>query len=354
MLPAVTTGRLVLVAIATSVFPGFGQGMVSRRWMAAWAVLGVLSVAANLISIWLCFLPLAIRLTSAIDAFVRVRRATRCPREDLAAAGIDRVPARFGRWTFPAIAVVIGTIGIGFARLSVQGFKVPSTSMCPTLLIGDHIYVDKLTVRWRAPERGEIIVFWQPCEVNRSYINRVIAIAGDTVEIRCSVLHINGQAVASALLQGGDGCTYRDHDDFQDFWYERSCSRYRETIDGRSYEVLHFPFRPDLDAKPAALPHREDHKDFPELAGSPRTCADANMAATPANQKSGEIVVTKPEASPCELQMHFVVPPDSLFVLGDNRANSNDSRYWGSVPVGYVKGRITGIWLPIGRTGSVE
>jgi signal peptidase I len=60
---------------------------------------------------------------------------------------------------------------------------------------------------------------------------------------------------------------------------------------------------------------------------------------------------TRPSAGPCELQLHYVVPAGHVFVLGDNRPNSNDSRYWGSVPVGNIKGRVIGIWLSDGPSG---
>src|SRR5258705_4783235 len=62
-------------------------------------------------------------------------------------------------------------------------------------------------------------------------------------------------------------------------------------------------------------------------------------------QPLGTLVVTKPTASPCEQQAHFVVPANALFVMGDNRNNANDSRYWGAVSVDAVIGRAIGIWL---------
>lgn len=59
-------------------------------------------------------------------------------------------------------------------------------------------------------------------------------------------------------------------------------------------------------------------------------------------------------ADPCAPHRHFVVPPGHVFGLGDNRPNSNDSRYWGAIPVGHIRGRVTGIWLPFARFGPVD
>src|SRR5205814_4111671 len=72
---------------------------------------------------------------------------------------------------------------------------IPSESMVPTLRVGDDVLVDKLTTRWKPIERGEVVVFTQPC-AKVAYVKRVIALANDSVEVRCGVVYVDGKPLA--------------------------------------------------------------------------------------------------------------------------------------------------------------
>ena len=234
-------------------------------------------------------------------------------------------------------------IALALRAFVVEAFKIPSSSMYPTLEIGDHIFVNKflygIGIPWtnvklfqlRGPKRGEVIVFKYPCEPDRDYIKRVVALAGDTVEVRCHVVYINGTAVPSALVDAK--VQYENKDENTDVWSWERVSRYRETVADLEYDTFHDENRP-LERNRAAL-----RGDFPgEVL---QTCSTPKAAT----QVRGKIVDTKPETEACVPHRHYVVPPDHVFVMGDNRDNSNDSRAWGSVPVDAIKGKALFIWL---------
>ena len=256
-------------------------------------------------------------------------------------------------------------IALALRAFVIEAFKIPSSSMYPTLEIGDHIFVNKflygIRIPWtntklleiRKPERGEVIVFMQPCEPERDYIKRVVATEGQTVEVRCNVIYVDGKAVQNELVEG-EGCTYDDYDEGNRKWFTRQCSRYRETVGDFSYETFHDADRPIRDERLRTnkMLLNGDAKDFPRLDGArvPPSCAtnpDGEALVAP-NQKRGKLEEAVPgqvSNNACEPQLHYVVPMGHVFVMGDNRANSNDSRYWGSVPVENIKGKALFIWL---------
>jgi signal peptidase I len=194
------------------------------------------------------------------------------PARERPSAGSAQVAPSRGRsrgaWREYGEAILIALVVALFIRtFIVQAFKIPSGSMIPTLEIGDHILVNKFIYGFRIPytrirllpftrpQRGDIVVFVYPLDESKDFIKRVIAVAGETVEIRDKRIYINGQAVE----------------------------------DPRG-----------VFTESRVLPRGMDPRD---------------------------------NFGPVQ------VPHDSLFVMGDNRDNSRDSRYWGFVHVGTVKGK---------------
>lgn len=331
--------RAVEVVLASMIL-GLGVGFVAidrpvraALWMLAFAC----AVLSAIVWFPLALLALVVFIASLADA-------VRCAVKPDAVVNVMR----------PATALfVVANIGmfIMIRAFGVEAFKIPSSGMYPTLQIGDHLFIDKLTPHFRSWQRGDLIVFVYPCDARMDYVKRIVALAGDSVEVRCNVVYVNGKPVANQLVDGTT-CNYQDYMDDMGMWITKQCSRYREELDGHSYEVFHDPDRPSRDQRPH--PEVGDARDFPSIF-DPRapSCANTEEASLAPSQTLGAIGQTggRLTATACQQQIHYVVPPDHVFVLGDNRNNSNDSRVWGSVQMSSIKGRVLGIWYAKGPDG---
>src|SRR5262249_10534635 len=142
------------------------------------------------------------------------------------------------------------------------------------------------------------------------FVKRVIALAGDTLEIRCNVVYVNGHALPHELVDAKD--TYEDF--HEDSWYPVDVGRYRETIDGKTYEIFQAPEAP--------TPDTGDIDDFPyERAPSCSAPRPPTRPRQAPNQLAGTIVGGARPTSACTPFRHYVVPEGHVFVLGDNRGN---------------------------------
>lgn len=191
-----------------------------------------------------------------------------------------------------------------------EPYVIPSGSMIPTLLVHDHILVNKFSygirlpfstswlVRFGVPKRGDVIVFRSVEDDNVFVVKRVVGLPGDEIEVaEDGNLMLNGERVPTRRLS--------EEEVFQVFstWTEEMRDDYlehyeffEETLDGRSHVIIHSPAR-------------SLHSRGP-----------------------------------------FKVPEGELFMMGDNRENSSDSRVWGTVSMSKVLGRASIIWLSCEET----
>lgn len=167
---------------------------------------------------------------------------------------------KWENWVKPLL--IAGVLAIGIRTFLLGPYKIPTGSMRPVLIEGDRIFVDKLTYRFREPERGDIIVFRYPLEKKKDFVKRLVAFGGEAVEIRDGQILINGRKLDKPVLF------------LERFYYNRPDWSYGKP--GQAVEV----------------------------------------------------------------------PEGHLFVLGDNSAQSSDSRNWGFVPRRDVIGRAVLIWWP--------
>jgi signal peptidase I len=266
------------------------------------------------------------------------------------------------------IAVIIAVLLRAFV---VEAFKIPSGSMIPTMEIGDHIFVNKFLYgvripfvgikffQYRKPERGEVIVFEKPRDpARRDFIKRIVALAGDKVEVRCGLLHVNGEPVERRLLLS----RYSYWDTEQDeSWSQKTSSRYREALGDTGFETLYLPSRPGHEARLAdggeeawAAASNLPANDFPYLHGArftewesiPRCAADGARTGDVGcyEMSPSELDQKQDPRGPCIQQRQYIVPDGHVFVMGDNRDFSSDSRVWGPVPLENIKGKALFIW----------
>ncbi len=322
MMPALTGAVLAaFVGYAGAWYFGIVEGNFALLLFLATIVTGIYWLAERLV-----FLPRRRQAVALLEAQAAQRRS------ELEARGIapvesDQATARqkllmqpwWLDWTaglFPVIVAVFILRSFLF-----EPFKIPSGSMIPTLLVGDLILVNKFTYGLRLPvlntkltmgtppARGDVMVFRYPPKPSLDYIKRVVGVPGDEVAYLNKKLTVNGRPVSKTAVP--------------DF-FEEDSMRY--------------------------------FKQFEELTGDKRHRL-LNDDASPAFVQG---VLDFPFKQNCRYSVEGVtcrVPQGHYFMMGDNRDNSLDSRYWGFVPDRNIVGRAFLVWMNFGnlkRIGAFE
>lgn len=193
-------------------------------------------------------------------------------------------------WEYAKAIITALILAMLIRTYIIQAFKIPSGSMIPSLLVGDHILVNKFlygtkipfsgkrAFMFKKPERGDIIVFKYPENPSKDFIKRVVAVEGDVIESKNKMIHVNGNKVNEPYAQ-----------------------------------------HTDSSMRPMGIEPRDNF---------------------------GPVIV----------------PKNKYFVMGDNRDQSYDSRYWGYVDIKDVKGKALILywswdseksWVRLGRIGSL-
>lgn len=191
-------------------------------------------------------------------------------------------------------------LGLLLAAFAIRSFvaepyEIPTGSMLPTVQIGDRLVISKLAygarlpftmtdqVRWGDPQRGDIVVLLNPKPGEPDLAKRVVALPGDKVAVRNGRLILNGEEVKETPITGP--CQDEDRDEQTGRWFPVRCTAFQATLGATTFEIHHVP-----------------GADVPEFGP-------------------------------------IAIPPDHVFLMGDNRDRSLDSRYFGAVPIGKLKGK---------------
>jgi signal peptidase I len=208
----------------------------------------------------------------------------------------------------------------------VQAFKIPSGSMEETLLIGDHILVNKFLYYFTSPTRFDVIVFQYPWEEDRDFIKRVVALPGDRVQIRDRQVYVNDRPLQEPYAQYTVGPGRE--------------ANFGPVVVPKKGDVVEIRSDKRLYLNDEVIP-------LPSERYYPR---DHGAAMTGLEVFYGELF---PPGTPLQEPVGPVpVQHDYYFTLGDNRDNSKDSRYWGFVRDARIKGKAFFIYWSWNRSGS--
>ena len=214
----------------------------------------------------------------------------------------DYQPAKYNRW-YAYIGYIVAAqllagiiIFVIVGPYFVQAFKLPTGSMEPTIFVGDHILTNKLIYRFAEPKRGDLILFKYPKDPQVMYFKRVIGLPGERIEVKGRTVFVDGECLVERYVQYLNPGSIHDH-----------------------YGPVYVPKKGDG--------------------------IEVLSSSVMVNGQSLNAEILESYADKIAVNNGFIqVSKDQFIVMGDNRDNSMDSRYWGSVPRDYVLGKASVIY----------
>ncbi|HEX5353451.1 MAG TPA: signal peptidase I [Rhodanobacteraceae bacterium] len=293
-----------------------------------WGTLVLVAIVAICVYIWYATSDFALALVLVTAAFFVVWLGDLLlfkRRRRMRAAANDEKPhtpllVDYARSFFPVILAVLL-----FRTFLLEPFRIPSGSMMPTLLVGDFVLVNKFAYGLRLPvtntkffdtgepKRGDIVVFRPPWKPREDWIKRVVGLPGDTVTVLGEQVYIDGKVVPQSLIgpyQGTDKVSIR----MQENPMMSPIREYTETLGQVKHQILQFAYIESYNCRSSG--------------GTPMSDGGCR----------------------------WVVPSDHYFVMGDNRDDSEDSRFEGFVPEKSLAGKAFFIWFSLAswrRIGTV-
>ena len=303
-------GRAKIVPATSALAGGHPEQPPIHAWLEiAWPVFFIAIMGMLTLKEVMGF-PAVLLLATALTGIVRLVDAL-VLKKARKNTSTEPVVVEMARSFFPVILIVFVLRSFLY-----EPFKIPSESMVPTLVVGDFILVNKFNYGVRLPvinkkivdvnlpQRGDVMVFRYPEDPAKDFIKRVVGIPGDKIVYKNKRLVINDQPILTEQLD--------------------SQTRVDDRLTFQSYDVV----REKLGAKPH-LSYLDPRMPGVRLGGVREFPNRANCAYN-------------------DDQMTCTVPAGHYFMMGDNRDNSEDSRYWGFVPEENIVGKAVLVWMNFG------
>lgn len=231
-----------------------------------------------------------------------------------------------------------------------QNFQIPTKSMENSLLIGDHLMANKFMfghTQWdwerklfpfREVRRGDVLVFKYPNDVRQDYIKRCIGLSGERIQLKDDLVYVNGVPIQEPYTYYKEAGAGEDRDP-QNKNRPLGYDEMEPGFDGHHYDSSY------LD-EVVRDPNNRDLVNFVTVTTD--DLLDRTRQTFSATAQ-GNKAIEREFWSKLVRQGNATIPPGFYFMMGDNRNNSQDSRFWGLVPEAYVEGRAYVVWWSYGE-----